>query len=230
MKEDPIISLRGVCKTYRMGETVVRALWDIDLDVMRGEFVAVMGPSGSGKSTLMNIIGLLDRPDRGIYRLREVEVGSLDDDQRSRLRNREIGFVFQNFNLLPRADALRNVMLPLMYRPGTRGKRAEPALNRLKVLGLGDRVHHLPSQLSGGESQRVAIARALVGNPDIILADEPTGNLDTNTGWEIIKILGDQARQGQTVIMVTHDVRLVREADRIVRMTDGALVEGAATP
>lgn len=223
MSEEIVIRLSGVNKRYMMGAEEVNALRDIDLVVHRGDFIAVMGPSGSGKSTLMNILGLLDTPDNGTYLLNGTEVSTLDDNERSRLRNRTIGFIFQNFNLLPRASALRNVMLPLSYRKVTESERIHSATTALEVIGLEKRIKHLPSQLSGGESQRVAIARALVGLPSVILADEPTGNLDSRTSQEIIQILSDLAEKGQTVIMVTHDSELGGHADRIIRMLDGSI-------
>jgi len=209
-----------------MGETTVHALRNVSLDVPRGEFLAVMGPSGSGKSTLMNIIGLLDHPDSGTYLMENVEVNLLNDNRRSDLRNQTIGFIFQNFNLIPRASALRNVILPLTYRSISNSERINQAENAIEQVGLMNRMHHLPNQLSGGEHQRVAIARALVGGPSVILADEPTGNLDSRTGEEIIQILEDLSRNGQTVIMVTHDPNLAKRADRIVKMMDGAMEIG----
>ena len=220
-----VISLKNVHKRYPMGSTVVHALKAVDLTIDHGDFVAVMGPSGSGKSTLMNILGLLDRPDSGSYLLEDQEVGSLDDDRRSYIRNRMIGFIFQSFNLLPRATSLRNVMLPLMYRRISDRNRQESAANALEAVGLGGRKDHMPTQLSGGECQRVAIARALVGNPSVIMADEPTGNLDSRTGEEILEVLTDLVKQGQTVIMVTHDPRLAGRANRIINMLDGAITE-----
>lgn len=208
-----------------MGSEVVNALVDVNLAVERGDFIAVMGPSGSGKSTLMNIIGLLDRPDSGSYLLEEFEVGLLDDAKRSYFRNSMIGFIFQSFNLLPRSTTLRNVMLPLSYRGDSDGDKTEQALRSLEAVGLGHRVDHLPTQLSGGERQRVAIARALVGKPSVILADEPTGNLDSRTGDEIIAILEQLVEQGQTLIMVTHDEMLAKRAKRQLRTLDGRVTE-----
>ena len=188
-----------------MGEGSIHALNDIDLKIASGDFLSIMGPSGSGKSTLMNIIGLLDQPDQGKYLINGDSVDSLDDDTRSEIRNRTIGFIFQNFNLLPRVTALRNVMLPLIYRTMPISERIELAEITLKKVGLEDRIHHHPNQLSGGERQRVAIARALAGSPSVILADEPTGNLDSKTGAQIMKLLEKLSNEGQTVIMVTHD-------------------------
>ena len=220
---DLVIEMIDVNKHYPMGDTSVHALREVNLRVRYGEFLAVMGPSGSGKSTLMNIIGLLDRPDNGTYLMAGTEVGTLNDDQRSGLRNDTIGFIFQNFNLLPRATASRNVMLPLTYRRMTDAARQSEAEKALTRVGLGDRMDHRPTQLSGGERQRVAIARALVGGPSVILADEPTGNLDTQTGSEIMEILHDLSKSGQTVILVTHDPELAEAADRIIRMRDGVI-------
>ena len=223
MTPHPVIMMSQVNKFYPMGESTVHALRDVDMQVEAGEFLAIMGPSGSGKSTLMNIIGLLDRPDTGEYLIDGIEVGSLNDNQRSGLRNKTIGFIFQSFNLLPRASARRNVMLPLTYRRMPEPARLSAADAALSQVGLGDRLLHNPTQLSGGQRQRVAIARALVGAPSVILADEPTGNLDTQTGSEIVEILHDLARTGQTVILVTHDPELARQADRTILMRDGAL-------
>ena len=208
-----------------MGEGTVEALREIDIDIPRGEFLAVMGSSGSGKSTFLNIIGLLDHPDKGIYLLEDREVGTLDDRMRSKARNELIGFVFQSFNLLPRATALRNVMLPLAYQRLREQDRLNLARHALDSVGLSHRVHHLPTQLSGGECQRVALARALVGNPSVLLADEPTGNLDSKTGEEILQLLKDLEKQGQTVIMVTHDPIIAKYANRVIKMLDGMIIE-----
>jgi len=208
-----------------MGSEVVNALVDVSLTVQKGDFIAVMGPSGSGKSTLMNIIGLLDRPDSGSYLLEDYEVGLLDDVKRSHFRNNMIGFIFQNFNLLPRSTTLRNVMLPLSYRSINDANKIAAAVESLESVGLGHRIDHLPTQLSGGERQRVAIARALVGNPSVILADEPTGNLDSKTGDEIIDILEQLVEQGQTLIMVTHDATIAKRAKRQLRTLDGRVTE-----
>jgi putative ABC transport system ATP-binding protein len=207
-----------------MGEGSIHALNDIDLKIASGDFLSIMGPSGSGKSTLMNIIGLLDQPDQGKYLINGDSVDSLDDDTRSEIRNRTIGFIFQNFNLLPRVTALRNVMLPLIYRTMPISERIELAEITLKKVGLEDRIHHHPNQLSGGERQRVAIARALAGSPSVILADEPTGNLDSKTGAQIMKLLEKLSNEGQTVIMVTHDEEIATTADKIIRMRDGKII------
>jgi len=218
-----LIKLEDVCKTYQMGEVQVRALRGISLEIEKGELTAIMGPSGSGKSTLMNIIGCLDQVTSGHYLLDDIEVATLDDDQLARIRNRRVGFVFQMYNLLPRTTALDNVEVPLVYA-GAKNRR-EKALQALEEVGLGDRVHHRPNELSGGEQQRVAVARALVNNPDIILADEPTGNLDSKTGLEIIRLFQRlNLERGITVIYVTHDAEIAAFTRRIVRLHDGALV------
>ena len=224
MSSDYVIDLSGIHKYYPMGEGSIHALNNVSLKIPRGEFLSIMGPSGSGKSTLMNIIGLLDQPDEGRYYIDGEAVGSLDDNLRSEIRNRTIGFIFQNFNLLPRISALRNVILPLSYRAMSVDERIRLAEIALKKVGLEDRVNHHPNQLSGGERQRVAIARALSGSPSVILADEPTGNLDSKTGAQILKILKRLSAEGQTVIMVTHNQELAMAADRIVRMKDGEIV------
>jgi len=224
-----LINLSGIHKSYPMGSVTVHALKDVNLAVNKGDFLVVSGPSGSGKSTLMNIIGLLDTPDSGSYHLDGRNVGDLSDDERSRVRNRTIGFIFQNFNLLPRTSALRNVILPLSYRSMKDSERLERAQLALEKVGLARRMNHLPSQLSGGEQQRVAVARALASNPSVVLADEPTGNLDTKTGQEIVELLVRLSQEGQTVIMVTHDPRLLGYADRIVGMLDGEISEEPQT-
>ncbi len=208
-----------------MGSVIVNALMGVNLTVPKGEFLVVTGPSGSGKSSLMNILGLLDTPDDGNYMLEGMEVSALDDNRRSHVRNRMIGFIFQDFNLLPRSTALRNVMLPLSYRRMPESRRTDLANLALERVGLADRVNHLPTQLSGGEQQRVAVARALVGDPSVVLADEPTGNLDTKTGQGIVELLVQLSEQGQTVILVTHDPRLVGYADRVIAMLDGFIHE-----
>ena len=208
-----------------MGAGSIHALKDVNLKITSGDFLSIMGPSGSGKSTLMNIIGLLDQPDQGKYFIDGEAVDSLDDDTRSEIRNRTIGFIFQNFNLLPRVTALRNVVLPLTYRTMPISERIEQAEIALKKVGLADRIHHHPNQLSGGERQRVAIARALAGSPTVILADEPTGNLDSKTGSQIMTLLENLSDEGQTVIMVTHDEEIAATADRIIRMRDGEIIQ-----
>jgi putative ABC transport system ATP-binding protein len=219
----PVIRLRGVTKTYRMGkDNIVQALRGADLDVYPGEFVALMGPSGSGKSTLMNILGCLDVPDSGSYVLAGEQVRQLNDDQLAAIRNRHIGFVFQTFNLLPRLNAIENVELPLVYGGSARG-RTQRAKDALAAVGLGERMHHKPTELSGGQQQRVAIARALLNDPSIILADEPTGNLDSRSSAEILSIFQRLNDLGKTVVMVTHEPDVAEHCRRIVRMRDGVV-------
>lgn len=221
---EPVVRLIGIERVYRMGSVEVRALQGVDLSIYPGEMVAIMGPSGSGKSTLMHIMGLLDRPTAGRYLLEGQEVGRLGDGALARLRNRKIGFVFQAYNLLPRATALENVELPLMYAGVIRGRR-QRAREALERVGLGERLRHRSNQLSGGEQQRVAIARALVNNPSLILADEPTGNLDTKTSHEIMSLFRQLQQEGMTVVVVTHEADIARWAQRIVVMRDGRIVE-----
>ena len=220
----PLIRTVGLARDYRLGETVVPALCDVSLEIEAGAFVAIMGPSGSGKSTMMNLLGCLDRPTRGSYFLDGEDVSTLAPDELAVLRNRKIGFVFQSFNLLARTTALDNVQLPLLYSTLARRQRRERARAVLTELGLGERMHHQPSQLSGGQQQRVAIARALVNEPALILADEPTGALDTRTGLEIMAVFQRLNRGGMTVIVVTHEPDVARFAGRIVRFQDGRLV------
>ncbi|HUV89569.1 MAG TPA: ABC transporter ATP-binding protein [Anaerolineae bacterium] len=225
-----MIEIENVTKVYQMGEVEVHALRGVSLRIEQGEWVAIMGPSGSGKSTLMHIVGCLDTPTSGIYRLGDVEVGNMSDDQLATVRNRQIGFVFQTFNLLARTDALKQVMLPMQYsRDGARirlAEREQRARQALEMVGLGDRVGHQPTELSGGQQQRVAIARALVNSPAIILADEPTGNLDSRSGDEVIGIFHRlHEEKGITVVMVTHDEEISAQAQRIVRLRDGLVVD-----
>jgi len=224
----PTLSLEEVSKTYTMGDTEVRALRGVSLTIGRNEYVAIMGPSGSGKSTLMNMIGCLDTPSSGTYLLEGQPVGEMDDDQLADIRNRKIGFVFQTFNLLPRADVLHNVELPLVYAGIPRAERRRRAEEAIAQVGLGDRAHHKPNELSGGQRQRVAIARALVGRPSIILADEPTGNLDSKTGEEIMRMFDELHAAGQTIILVTHEDDIAAHAKRTIRLRDG-LIESDLT-
>ena len=218
-----MIELTDIYKQYRMGPNTVTALGGVSLEVPTGAFAAIVGPSGSGKSTLMNIIGCLDTPDSGSYRLAGEEAAELSDNRRSEVRNRHIGFVFQAFNLLTRANALENVELPLIYRGIGARRRREVATQMLERVGLADQMHHLPSELSGGQRQRVAIARALVGNPSILLADEPTGALDTATGEEILSLFEELNAEGMTVLLVTHEPELAARAETVVRLLDGGV-------
>ncbi|MEZ4489863.1 MAG: ABC transporter ATP-binding protein [Cyanobacteriota/Melainabacteria group bacterium] len=219
-----LIELNKVMRTYELGGQPVHALKEVDLTIGDGEFVAIMGASGSGKSTLMNIIGCLDKPSSGTYSLEGVELQYYSDDELADVRNRKIGFVFQQFNLLPRMTALENVMLPLIYGGVDRERRSERAERYLKLVGLGDRVQHRPSELSGGQQQRVSIARALVNQPQILLADEPTGALDSSTSAEIMNLLDEMHRDGLTVILVTHDQEVASYAKRVIRLKDGLVV------
>lgn len=219
--EKEIIRLEKIVKNYKIGTVIVEALRSVSLVIMKNEFVAIMGPSGSGKSTLMNVIGCLDTPTSGSYFLNGEDVSRLDDNHLAEIRNREIGFVFQTFNLLPRSTALENVMLPLIYSGVTKTKRIERATRVLEDVKLVDRVTHKPNELSGGERQRVSLARALVNNPAIILADEPTGNLDSKTSIEILGLLEEIHRMGNTVIVVTHEEDIALHAHRIIRLMDG---------
>ena len=218
-----VIDIENITKDYVMGEEIVRALRGVSLQIRRNEYLAVMGPSGSGKSTLMNMLGCLDTPTSGRYEFNGRNVAEMDDDELAAIRNREIGFVFQTFNLLPRATSLRNVELPLIYAGMDPESREERATQALTDVGLGDRIQHKPNELSGGQRQRVAIARALVNNPSIILADEPTGNLDSKTGEEIMALLEDLYHRGHTIILVTHERDIAAHARRTIRLRDGVV-------
>ncbi|MFZ1799663.1 MAG: ABC transporter ATP-binding protein [Chitinophagaceae bacterium] len=220
---EPIIRLENIVKTYFMGDNSLTVLKSISLDIMQNEYVALMGPSGSGKSTLMNILGCLDTPTTGEYYLNRQDVSKMSDDDLADVRNLEIGFVFQQFNLLPRLTAVENVALPLIYAGISKKERTERAMEALKKVGLSDRSHHKPNEMSGGQIQRVAIARALINNPSILLADEPTGNLDSKTGDEVMEIFGKIQSSGNTVILVTHEEEIATFAKRIVRLRDGVI-------
>ena len=219
-----LISLKSIYKIYNVGGEEVRALDGVDLSINNNEYLSIMGPSGSGKSTMMNMIGCLDSPSSGLYEFEGEKVHIMDDSQLASIRNRKIGFVFQTFNLLPKASALHNVEIPLVYANIKKEKRLEMASNALISVGLEDRMHHRPNELSGGQRQRVAIARALVNEPSIILADEPTGNLDSKSGHEIMKIFDELHRSGNTIILVTHEDDIAKYSNRIVRLLDGQVV------
>jgi putative ABC transport system ATP-binding protein len=218
-----LIRLEKIARRYQMGAEVIHALREVSIEIARGEYVAIMGPSGSGKSTLMNLIGCLDTPSAGRYEINGTDVSELEDDELADIRNKEIGFVFQTFNLLPRSSALRNVELPLIYAGIASDERRRIALEALASVGLADRVHHKPNEMSGGQRQRVAIARALVNSPSLLLADEPTGNLDSTTGAEIMSLFEALSRQGNTILVVTHEEEVARHARRIIRIRDGAI-------
>lgn len=218
---DKVIKIRNIIRDFPLGQETVHVLKGIDLDINRGEYVAIMGPSGSGKSTLMNILGCLDTPTDGTYILNDQDVSKMTDDELAEIRNQEIGFVFQTFNLLPRTTALDNVALPMIYAGKTKAERNERASKVLTDVGLADRMDHKPNQLSGGQRQRVAVGRALVNNPSIILADEPTGNLDSKTSLEIMHLFDDIHHAGNTVILVTHEEDVAKHAHRIIRLRDG---------
>jgi putative ABC transport system ATP-binding protein len=218
-----IINIEHIAKIYQVGSEEVHALRDVSLTIDKHEYVAIMGPSGSGKSTLMNMLGCLDTPTSGKYEFKEVDVSNMSDNDLAKVRNREIGFVFQTFNLLPRSDSLHNVELPLIYAGVPSSERKERARQALVNVGLGDRIHHKPNELSGGQRQRVAVARALVTNPSIILADEPTGNLDSKTGEDIMTLFNEIYTQGNTIILVTHEEYIAEHAARIIRLRDGLI-------
>lgn len=218
-----LIELRQIIKKYEMGEEVLYALHGIDLDIKRNEYLAIMGPSGSGKSTLMNIIGCLDTPSSGLYKLNGTNVNELDDNQLAEIRNKEIGFIFQTFNLMARSDTLHNVELPLIYSGMSKADRIEKAEEALYNVGLADRMTHQPNELSGGQRQRVAVARALVNNPSLVLADEPTGNLDTRTGEEIMLLFDDLSSKGNTIIVVTHEDFIAKHTNRVIKLRDGLI-------
>lgn len=220
---DNIIEVHGIVRNFKLGQEVVKVLKGLDLEIKRGDYVALMGPSGSGKSTLMNILGCLDTPTDGTYKLNGIDVSSLSDNQLADIRNTEIGFVFQTFNLLPRTTALDNVALPMVYAGKSKKQRHERAAQVLHSVGLGDRMDHQPNQLSGGQRQRVAVGRALVNHPSIILADEPTGNLDSKTGIEIMTLFDQIHAQGNTVILVTHEEEIADHAHRVIRLRDGII-------
>ena len=222
-KGDLVIRIERITKEYEMGYTTIRALKGVDLAIHRNEYLAVMGPSGSGKSTLMNMLGCLDTPTTGRYEFNGRDVAAMEDDELAEIRNREIGFVFQTFNLLPRSTGFENVELPLIYANVNAGERRMRAERAMEAVGLGDRMYHKPNELSGGQRQRVAIARALVNNPSIILADEPTGNLDSRTGEEIMVLLENLYESGHTIVVVTHEENIARNARRIVRLRDGRI-------
>lgn len=230
MDKKLIIHIENISKIYEMGAEKVFALRDVTLDIHENEYVAIMGPSGSGKSTLMNILGCLDTPTDGIYYFEEDNVSELDDNDLADIRNKKIGFVFQTFNLLARSNALKNVELPLVYSGMSKSKRTEQAEATLESVGLGDRMGHNPNELSGGQRQRVAIARALVTNPSIILADEPTGNLDTKTGEDIMKLFAELNKKGNTIILVTHEEDIALHAHRIIRLRDGLIESDEINP
>ncbi len=222
---DKVIEIHDIVKNYQVGSVVVRALRSVSINIERNEYVAIMGPSGSGKSTLMNLLGCLDTPSSGSYILNGTDVSKMADDYLAEIRNKEIGFVFQTFNLLPRYSALENVTLPLIYGGVARAEREKMAVDTLEQVGLSDRMTHKPNELSGGQRQRVAIARALVNKPSIILADEPTGNLDSKTSIDIMSLLDDIHKKGNTVIVVTHEEDIARHAARIIRLFDGEIAQ-----
>jgi putative ABC transport system ATP-binding protein len=218
-----LIRLQKISRRYQMGGETIHALREVSVEITRGEYVAIMGPSGSGKSTLMNLIGCLDTPSSGYYELNGIQVSEMGDNRLAEIRNKEIGFIFQTFNLLPRSDALRNVELPLIYSGIPADERRQRALDVLADVGLADRVHHKPNEMSGGQRQRVAVARALANRPSILLADEPTGNLDSKTGKEILALFDELSKKGHTIIVVTHEETIAKRARRIIRILDGLI-------
>ena len=230
MSQQPLISITDIGRKYVIGAETIHAIKSVSLTIMKGEFVALMGPSGSGKSTLMNILGCLDTPTRGEYLLNNIRVSQMSEDELAEVRNKEIGFVFQTFNLLPRSTSLDNVALPLVYAGVNKTNRTERAKAALENVGLGNRVHHKPNELSGGQRQRVAVARALINDPSIILADEPTGNLDTKTSIEIMGLMEEIHSRGNTIILVTHEEDIAQHAHRIVRMRDGLIEDDYMNP
>ncbi|PGT84688.1 ABC transporter ATP-binding protein [Bacillus sp. AFS040349] len=223
--EKPVIEIQQMSKTYELGGETVKALREVSLQINEGDFLSIIGPSGSGKSTFMNMIGCLDKPDSGEYLLDGKVVSSMKDKELAAIRNSKIGFIFQHFNLLNKLSALENVELPLVYRGIAIKERRKKAIESLERVGLGERIHHLPTQLSGGQQQRVAIARALAGDPPVLLADEPTGALDSKTSKELLNMLKELNGRGQTIVIITHDLEVAREASRIVRIQDGQLFE-----
>lgn len=230
MSENHLINIEDIGREYIVGTERIRALKSVSLKIHKGEFVALMGPSGSGKSTLMNILGCLDTPTKGTYILNEINVSEMTENELAEVRNKEIGFIFQTFNLLPKSSALDNVALPLIYAGVGKKSRIERAMSVLESVGLGDRVNHRPNELSGGQRQRVAVARALINTPSIILADEPTGNLDTKTSVEIMALIEDIHQKGNTIILVTHEEDIAQHAHRIVRMRDGLIEDDYVNP
>ena len=225
MSKETLIKLDNVCKNYQMGDSVVKALCNVDLEINKGEFIAIVGPSGSGKSTMMNLVGALDLASRGEIYLGNRDIEHLEESELAQIRGKRIGFVFQTFNLIPTLTAIENVSLPMMFQNTTKEEREDKAIELLKGVGLGHRLYHLPQEMSGGERQRVAVARALSNDPEIILADEPTGNLDSKTGREIMEMLIKLNKEGKTIILVTHDLEMAKLARKIIKLKDGEVVK-----